>query len=178
VPLGDVRHGQRVDRPMTAIEQAANPSPSTGSSPAVEPARRGRIGMVLLATDLSAASDAATTQAIELAAEVRARLLVVNVIEPGARVVGSVNSRIDQLRSEREPSLIHIVGRARRRNVEATFLLWTGEPGRGIVAAAEAEKADMIVVGTRGLDRAGRFLLGSVSDHVVYHARCPVLVAR
>jgi nucleotide-binding universal stress UspA family protein len=34
------------------------------------------------------------------------------------------------------------------------------------------------VVGTRGLARAGRWLLGSVSDHVVHHASCPVLVVR
>ena len=61
--------------------------------------------------------------------------------------------------------------------IDAAFLLWTGEPGQGIVAAAEAEAADLIVVGTRGLDRAGRFLLGSVSDYVVYHSLCPVLVA-
>ena len=68
--------------------------------------------------------------------------------------------------------------RARQRGVEAAFLLWTGEPGHSIVAAAEAEGADLIIVGTRGLDRAGRFLLGSVSDYVVYHSSVPVLVAR
>jgi nucleotide-binding universal stress UspA family protein len=73
---------------------------------------------------------------------------------------------------------LEIVGTARSRGVEATFLLWTGEPGKSIVAAVEAEGADMVVVGTRAMDRAGRFLLGSVSDYVVYHAACPVLVAR
>jgi nucleotide-binding universal stress UspA family protein len=46
------------------------------------------------------------------------------------------------------------------------------------VAAAEAESADLIVVGTRALDRAGKFLLGSVSDHVVNHSTCPVVIAR
>lgn len=137
----------------------------------------GRFRTILLATDLTPVSDDATRQAIELAATLTARLLIVNVIDPAHRPVGR-QARIDQLRAEREPALIEVVERARQRGVEATFLLWTGEPGRSIVAAAAAESADLIVVGTRGLDRAGRFLLGSVSDHVVYHAPCPVLVAR
>ena len=136
-----------------------------------------RIHTILLATDLTPVSDDATAQAVELAAALGARLLVVNVIDQRPAQVGR-EQRVDQLRAAREPSLLEIVGRARHRGVEATFLLWTGEPGRSIVAAAEAERADLVVVGTRGLDRAGRFLLGSVSDHVVYHAGCPVLVAR
>jgi nucleotide-binding universal stress UspA family protein len=145
---------------------------------AVSPAIIGsRFQTILLATDLTPVSDDATRQAIDLAATLGARLLVVNVIDAAPRQV-SRQARVDQLRAEREPSLLEVVGRARERGVEATFLLWSGEPGRSIVAAAAAEKADLIVVGTRGLDRAGRFLLGSVSDHVVYHADCPVLVAR
>lgn len=62
--------------------------------------------------------------------------------------------------------------------IDASFLVWTGEPGQSIVSAAAAESADLVVVGTRALDRAGRFLLGSVSDYVVNHSPCPVLIAR
>ena len=49
-------------------------------------------------------------------------------------------------------------------------------PGQGIIQVAEDEKADMIVMGTRGLDVLRRTLLGSVSDYVVRHSRVPVLV--
>lgn len=136
-----------------------------------------RIRTILLATDLTPISNEATAQAIELAAALGARLLVVNVIDTRER--GSARAaRVDQLRAGREPEMLDVVNRARSRGVEATYLLWTGEPGRSIVSAAQAEQADLIVVGTRGLDRAGRFLLGSVSDHVVFHAACPVFVAR
>ena len=143
------------------------------------PVHRGRIATVLLATDLSAVSDEATQQALELADSLDARLLVVNVIDPSARIkAGDGATRVDQIRAEREPRLLEVVERARAWGVESTYLLWTGEPGKSIVAAAEAERADLIVVGTRGLARAGRWLLGSVSDHVVHHAGCPVLVVR
>ena len=133
---------------------------------------------VLLATDLTAASEAATRQAISLAGSLGARLLVVNVIDNGGPVTVHATVRVDQQRTVREKPLLQIVNRARARGVEAAFLLWTGEAGQGIVAAAEAEGADMVIVGTRGMDRAGRFLLGSVSDYVVYHSACPVMVAR
>lgn len=141
----------------------------------------GKIRTVLLATDLTTVSEAATRQAIEMAASLGARLLVVNVIdvgEPGQASPIAQTARVDQQRAGREGPLLAIIDSARSRGVEAAFLLWTGEPGLSIVAAAEAEGADLVIVGTRGLDRAGRFLLGSVSDYVVYHSGCPVMVAR
>jgi nucleotide-binding universal stress UspA family protein len=158
---------------------AAVERPYGATLPRTERSRK--IRTVLLATDLSPVSDSATEQAIELAASLRARLLVVNVIDFGEAGHASplhLTARVDMQRAEREVPLLAIVERARSRGIEAAFLLWTGEAGEGIVAAAEAEGADLVIVGTRGLDRAGRFLLGSVSDHVVYHAVCPVMVAR
>lgn len=144
--------------------------------------RRARIANVLLATDLSAVSEGATEQAIDLCRSLGARLLVVNVIDLrlglGRQLIASRASRLDQLRAERERTLQAIVQQARVDGVEATFLVWTGEPGQGIVSAAEAEGADLVVVGTRALDRAGRFLLGSVSDYVVNRSPCPVLICR
>ena len=59
-----------------------------------------------------------------------------------------------------------------------SFLVWTGDPGESIVAAAGAENVDLVVVGTHGRGTIGRLLLGSVSEHVVRNAPCPVLVIR
>jgi nucleotide-binding universal stress UspA family protein len=146
-------------------------------------AHRGRIRTVLLATDLSPTSGAAADEAISLCATIGARLVVVNVIDArqgvGRAVMPTARAaRVDQLRGDREARLSALVSQARRTGVEALFLVWTGEPGQSIVSAAEAESADLVVVGTRALDRAGRFLLGSVSDYVVNHSPCPVLIAR
>jgi len=49
-------------------------------------------------------------------------------------------------------------------------------PGQGIIQASEGEKANLVVIGTRGLDRLRRTLLGSVSDYVVRHSKVPVLI--
>lgn len=52
------------------------------------------------------------------------------------------------------------------------------KPGEVIVKVAEEEKATMIVMGTRGLGKVRRTIMGSVSDYVVHHAHCPVVVCR
>lgn len=52
-----------------------------------------------------------------------------------------------------------------------------GHVGRGIVDATSDVGCDLVVVGARGLGNVERFLLGSVSDTVVKHAPCAVLVA-
>ena len=51
-----------------------------------------------------------------------------------------------------------------------------GPPAEVILVAAEKDKADLIVLGSRGLGPVKELLLGSVSHHVVTHAPCPTLV--
>ena len=53
-----------------------------------------------------------------------------------------------------------------------------GSPESRIVETAEEWKADLIVVGSHGYSRWERLLLGSVSDSVIHHAPCSVLVVR
>jgi nucleotide-binding universal stress UspA family protein len=60
---------------------------------------------------------------------------------------------------------------AQARAEEAMNSAW-----RTIVDAAERDKADIIVMGTRGLSGVQSLLLGSVSHHVAQHARSPVLI--
>ncbi|HXC66594.1 MAG TPA: universal stress protein, partial [Nitrospiraceae bacterium] len=53
-----------------------------------------------------------------------------------------------------------------------------GRPAEEIMEVASKHKADLIVMGAKGLDAISRFLLGSVSTRVVQHANCSVLVVR
>jgi nucleotide-binding universal stress UspA family protein len=139
-----------------------------------------RLRKLLLATDLSEASAAATDQAFELAARLGASLLVVSVIDPGSLLLpgGRFRARIDQVRDRREAQAQALVERGRSAGVEVSFLIWTGDPGDQIVAAAEAERVDLVLVGSHGRGAVGRLFLGSVSEHVVRNAPCPVLVVR
>lgn len=61
-------------------------------------------------------------------------------------------------------------------SVESDILY--GSPAKRIVEAAEDWTADLIVIGSHGYSKWQRILLGSVSDSVVHHAHCSVMVVR
>jgi universal stress protein A len=154
---------------MVAIE----PRPAAPGAHAV-----GGIRRILLATDLGEASEGATAQALDLARDLGADLLVVSVIDPSAPTPGRSLERIDQLRSGRELAAQDLVARGRAIGVRVGFLIWTGSPGEAIVDVATSEDVDLVVVGSHGRGSVGRILIGSVSEYVVRRAPCPVLVVR
>ena len=71
-----------------------------------------------------------------------------------------------------------VVDHAVEWGIEATPLVWEGEPADAILAAAESEGADVIVIGSSGKSGVGRMLMGSVSDDVIRRAPVPVMVVR
>lgn len=66
--------------------------------------------------------------------------------------------------------------KAKAWNVSAEFSHEVGEPGRAICSLAQRWGADLIVVGRRGNRGLAEMILGSVSNYVVHHAPCSVLV--
>jgi nucleotide-binding universal stress UspA family protein len=134
----------------------------------------------MIATDGGPASSGAERAGIELAARSGATLILVSVIDPTRlRLPGGMfHKRVDQVRAEREVLLGRLIERARERGVAAQFLIWEGDPGAGVMEAADAEDADVVVVGSHGRGPVGRRLLGSVSSYVVDHAGTRVLVVR
>jgi len=138
------------------------------------------IQRVLLATDLSAVSAKAAEDAIRLAIEHGAQLIVMSVVDtnrlrlPGGRFL----RRVDQERARIEERAQELVKRARDAGARATFLVWEGDPAEAVLEAADAESADVIVLGSHGRGRLGRMILGSTSKRVTEGARCPVLVVR
>jgi nucleotide-binding universal stress UspA family protein len=75
--------------------------------------------------------------------------------------------------------LVNAEKRLRENGVSGTITkeLEIGDPADLILAVAAQDNVDLIVLGSRGLNAAQRFLLGSVSTKVTTHAHCAVLVA-
>ena len=147
-----------------------------------------RFQTVLVATDGTNDSDGAVEAALDLAHDTGARLLVLTVVPEGTTEEGtgdgddpdrrSTSSDEDEEITEAQERTDSVLDHATEWGVEAQSIIWEGEPGETIIAAAEAEGADVIVVGTTGRGGVGRMLMGSTSDHVIRNATVPVLVVR
>ncbi len=136
---------------------------------------------ILLATDGSECAETAGRVAVDLANRSGAELDVVHAFEfVPPREYASVALRL------RSPSKCVKQGREvldeQVRRIEemggavADARLCTGSPAGQILCAAEETDAGLVVVGRRGLGSVKRLVMGSVSEGVVQHARCPVLV--
>ncbi len=137
-----------------------------------------KLQKILFPTDFSHCGDEALALATSLARDSGARLLIVHVEEPplaygtGHMYYGPVEPSQDQL-----SEMLHKVIPA-DENVAYEHHLLMGEPASEIVAYAEAEQVDFIVIGTHGRTGLFRALMGSVAESVVRHALCPVATVK
>jgi nucleotide-binding universal stress UspA family protein len=150
---------------------------------------------VLLATDGSEVADLAARTAAELADKTGSELHVVHVfgITPwypaypesggfgGVELEDPVLEEDLQRTYEQRAKELLEAEVEKLRSVEGTLAqahLAEGEAPQEIVGLAEEIGAGLIVMGSRGRGGIRRALMGSVSDSVVRHAHCPVMVVR
>jgi nucleotide-binding universal stress UspA family protein len=137
---------------------------------------------VLVADDMLDDSQAALDQAVELAKIARAKLTivtVVSVVSPSFGVPVPIGDSFAALLESAAKRLEAVKQRLLTEGVtEVETALLEGNPVDRVVEFAEKHRPDIIVVGSRGLSTAGRFLLGSVSDGILHHVHCSVLVVK
>jgi nucleotide-binding universal stress UspA family protein len=136
---------------------------------------------ILLATDGSRDAELARTTAVELANTTNSELHVVTVV-PGYPSYDVYNPAVvEQLRRQAEDILNEQVARIEQeggRVAEKHLRIAERYRALQIVQVAEDIEAELIVMGSRGLGGITKALIGSVSDSVIRHAPCPVLVVR
>jgi nucleotide-binding universal stress UspA family protein len=141
---------------------------------------------VLCATDLSRGGAVALRQADAMARFHRARLGVVLVMPdplgPHAIVpqrYGDSYAKLPSVQTEAMQALEqHLSDALGGQREQAELFVDYGIPYAAIVERAEAAGTDLLVVGAHGRSGLETILLGSVTAHVLGHARCSVLVAR
>jgi len=136
------------------------------------------IKTILHPTDFSEAADHALEVAHALARDHGAMLIVMTVPAPPLPAVEAYvpEYELTQLIQEGEQRLRAFA--AKLADVPTATRVVAGEPGWAIVAAAKDCQADLIVMGTHGRKGISRLLLGSVAEHVMRHAPCPVLTIK
>ena len=134
---------------------------------------------ILVGVDGSTYAEAAVRAVADLfgdRGEVRVTLLtVIRVVALATGVIeepGSPGNPESWAYFEEPRKILRHVG------IEPTLLLREGDPAEEIVAAARQGGFDLIVVGHRGISTIKALVLGSVSQGVVAHAPCSVLVVR
>lgn len=135
---------------------------------------------IIVAVDGSEISDRAVEWAISLASRFEIPLVAVNIvvppyIPPEPYTTANVGLEL-AVRRYGEHLATRAAERATQAKVQATWRTETGSPPEMLLQVAEAEKADLIVVGSRGQGAIKRTLLGSVSSRLVHISPIPVLV--
>ncbi len=141
---------------------------------------------ILVGVDYEKASQQALRTAFELASGVGSRVVAAFVwaapYAPSAMGIETLGSAprdlFERVRQEAAQTMQTFVGEQKADvsgNVESECLVVSGDPRSKLAELAEKHHAEMIVVGTHNRTGLSRFLLGSVAEHLLRHAQCPVL---
>jgi nucleotide-binding universal stress UspA family protein len=140
---------------------------------------------ILLAIDGSEEAELASRKAVELANEIDSELYVVHVgllpnfLTGGPGTVGYDGILYEQIEQESREVLRKLVWQVKvSGGTVVGAYIRMGEVDLEIVGLAKELGADLIVMGCRGRHGIRRMIGGSVSDAVIRHAPCPVLVVR
>jgi nucleotide-binding universal stress UspA family protein len=143
---------------------------------------------ILLATDASRDAEKAALIASDIANSTGSELHVLHVgntkdfhVAPGAEQSFSPRTvSLGEIREKAEKTLEEAVKQVEEAGgTVAQAHLRSGDPDDEILRFCDEQGGfGLIVMGSRGLTRIKRVVMGSVSESVVRHAHCPVLVAR
>ena len=140
---------------------------------------------ILLATDASRGAGLAAKAAIELANTTGSELHLVYVThllteasEASYMAAKLYQEMYEEAKQEAQRLLDEQVRMIEAGGRVAGAHLRIGRPDEEVIRLGEELRAGLVVVGSRGLRPIRRALMGSVSDSVVRHAHCPVMVVR
>jgi nucleotide-binding universal stress UspA family protein len=165
-PFGKERDDLDLDRYCRTIRDGVATSICTLSHPVHEPGHP---------TDYSACSRAAFDVAAGLTRTFGAELIVLHVMPPVEVIPSPQGSLAYQWDFKQARALLN---RIDDPSLRVRHLLVEGNPTDEILKTIGSEKVDLIVMGTHGWSGMNRFLLGSVAEHVLRKASCPVLTVR
>jgi nucleotide-binding universal stress UspA family protein len=181
--------------PMTKVQlpEPIAPLPSLQPSDGASEQGDELIGLkrILVAVDGSANGKRAAQAATRFARDYRAELIVLRVVQAPTMLTPStpragggpaiLKEYYHYAEKEARNYVESVVAEAKDRGVsivKGEVLGTASSPASTIVGRAKGEGADLIVIGSRGLDRSRRLLLGSVSGSVVANSRIAVLVVK
>lgn len=133
---------------------------------------------ILLTTDGSKYSKAATERAIDFAAAYGGEITVLSVVDVPAEFYAEAPKVVDDLIEKARGYAEDARQAAEAGGIRAEAYVREGETYEVITAFGREKGAETIVMGSHGRTGLRRLLMGSVTEKVIGHAPCPVLVVR
>jgi nucleotide-binding universal stress UspA family protein len=136
---------------------------------------------ILVAVDDSEFAARAADVAIELAKGLNCAIGFMHVFDPSVGPGTSWGVPADRLDEMNEHAARYLIARFREKadgKLSVSEFVSSGKPASKIIESAKHWAADLIVMGSHGRGKIQGLLLGSVSQEVLHHAPCPVLVVR
>ena len=138
------------------------------------------MGCIVVGTDGSETASVAVMRAGALATALGASVHLVCAFKPVAVRAGRTPERgaYDEARNGALGVLDDAARDLQDSGVRVENHAIFGDPAEALLQTAEANRARLIVIGSKGMSGARRYLLGSVPDKVSHHASCNVLIVR
>ncbi|MBI5741795.1 MAG: universal stress protein [Nitrospirae bacterium] len=134
---------------------------------------------ILLAVDGSGFSEAAMKQAINISKSCSCKLYVISVVEVNPEYEALAPKIVEKAESDTRQLLEWTKECIVKEGIECETIAHQGEePAQFIIEEAEKRKADMIVMGSHGRKGLKKILMGSVTQKVLAHTPCSVLVVK
>ena len=140
---------------------------------------------ILCPTDLKERSDIAVIKAVQIAHQFGSKITLLNIHEEFMdkeeremlRVsVDKMKEKYKQIAIDSKEEMKAVIHKLHADDIEVDYLLHSGKPEKVIVEIAEQLGIDLIVIGTDGRDNVKDFIVGTITEHVINAAPCPVLV--
>jgi nucleotide-binding universal stress UspA family protein len=140
---------------------------------------------ILCPTDLKERSDIAVKKAVQIAHQFGSKVTLLNIHEEFMdkeeremlRVsVDKMKEKYKQIAIDSKEEMKAVIQKLHADNIEVDYLVHSGKPEKVIVEIAEQLGTDLIVIGTDGRDNVMDFIVGTITEHVINAAPCPVLV--
>jgi nucleotide-binding universal stress UspA family protein len=138
---------------------------------------------ILLTLDGSEMAEQALRPAIQFTQCFQAELIILRVMVPlaksfrgGSASISVIETAQNELRTMASEYLQDLEAKIEMRDISVRTVLREGNPSQEILKFIENNQIDLVVICTRGETGVTRWLLGSVTDHVVRGAKVPVVV--
>ncbi len=134
------------------------------------------IKKIICPVDFSELSRKSLQYANEFARLSEGKVFLVGVIENDPSI--NYSHGLEKERAEEEQKLVALIEEENMEGIVADYVIYEGFAEECILDYAKRQDADVIIMGSHGRRGLKRMILGSVAEHVIRRAPCPVLVVK